>query len=68
VRHFLNSAVDGTHGDTAYVLLRELSNGNVVMTDTLFTIGYSGRTIDDLIGLLEQHKITALCKRAVHAV
>lgn len=31
------------------------------MTNTLFTIGYSGRTIDDLIGLLEQHKITALC-------
>ena len=31
------------------------------MADTLFTIGYSGRTIDDLIVLLEQHKITALC-------
>jgi len=31
------------------------------MVDTLFTIGYSGRTIDDLVGLLEQHKITALC-------
>mgnify|MGYP001574869337 CR=1 FL=1 len=31
------------------------------MTATLFTIGYSGRTIDDLVGLLEQHKITALC-------
>ena len=31
------------------------------MADTLFTIGYSGRTIDDLVALLEQHKITALC-------
>jgi uncharacterized protein (DUF488 family) len=31
------------------------------MVDTLFTIGYSGRTIDDLVALLEQHKITALC-------
>jgi uncharacterized protein (DUF488 family) len=31
------------------------------MTHTLFTIGYSGRTIDDLVALLEQHKITALC-------
>ncbi|HAK88303.1 MAG TPA: hypothetical protein DHV16_10895 [Nitrospiraceae bacterium] len=31
------------------------------MTGTLFTIGYSGRTIDDFIALLKQHKITALC-------
>ena len=31
------------------------------MANTLFTIGYAGRTIDDLIGLLKQHKITALC-------
>ena len=31
------------------------------MTGTLFTIGYSGRTIDDFIALLVQHKITALC-------
>jgi uncharacterized protein (DUF488 family) len=31
------------------------------MANTLFTIGYSNRTIDDLIALLEQHKITALC-------
>ncbi len=31
------------------------------MTTTLFTIGYSGRSIDDFIALLEQHKITALC-------
>jgi uncharacterized protein (DUF488 family) len=31
------------------------------MVDTLFTIGYSGRTIDDFIALLGQHKITALC-------
>ena len=31
------------------------------MTDTLFTIGYSSRTIDDFIALLERHKITALC-------
>jgi uncharacterized protein (DUF488 family) len=31
------------------------------MTNTLFTIGYSTRTVDDLIGLLKQHKITALC-------
>ncbi len=31
------------------------------MVDTLFTIGYSGRTIDDLVGLLKQHRITALC-------
>lgn len=27
----------------------------------LFTIGYSGRTVDDILTLLEQHKITALC-------
>jgi uncharacterized protein (DUF488 family) len=31
------------------------------MTDTLFTIGYAGRTIDDFIALLERHRITALC-------
>jgi uncharacterized protein (DUF488 family) len=31
------------------------------MTNTLFTIGYSGRSIDNFIALLERHKITALC-------
>ena len=31
------------------------------MPETLFTIGYSNRSIDDLIALLKQHKITALC-------
>ena len=31
------------------------------MTDTLFTIGYAGRTIDDFIAILERHRITALC-------
>lgn len=31
------------------------------MVNTLFTIGYAGRSIDDFIVLLEQHKITALC-------
>lgn len=31
------------------------------MTETLYTIGYSGRSIDDFIALLVQHKITALC-------
>lgn len=31
-----------------------------VMTNTLFTIGYSDRTIDNFIALLKQHKITAL--------
>lgn len=31
------------------------------MTGTLFTIGYSGRTINDFIALLVQHKVTALC-------
>lgn len=31
------------------------------MANTLFTIGYSGRTIDDFIAILKQHKITALC-------
>ncbi len=31
------------------------------MTKTLFTIGYSNRSIEDLIALLRQHKITALC-------
>ncbi len=30
------------------------------MVNTLFTIGYSSRTIDDFIALLEQHRITAL--------
>lgn len=32
-----------------------------VMTNILFTIGYAGRSIDDFIALIEQHKITALC-------
>ena len=36
-------------------------NKKGIMVDTLFTIGYSGRTIDDLVALLEQHRITALC-------
>ena len=31
------------------------------MTTTLFTIGYSGRSLDEFIALLEQYKITALC-------
>lgn len=31
------------------------------MVNTLFTIGYSGRTIDDFITLLAHYKITALC-------
>lgn len=31
------------------------------MPYTLFTIGYSNRSIDDLIAILKQHKITALC-------
>jgi len=31
------------------------------MANTLFTIGYSNRSIEDLIALLRQHKITALC-------
>ena len=31
------------------------------MVNTLFTIGYAGRSIDDFILLLELHKITALC-------
>ena len=31
------------------------------MTNTLFTIGYSNRSIDSFIALLERHKITALC-------
>jgi uncharacterized protein (DUF488 family) len=34
---------------------------NDLMTETLFTIGYSNRSIEDLIALLKQHKITALC-------
>jgi len=37
-----------------------MSNG-IIMTNTLFTIGYSGRSIDKFIALLEQHKMTALC-------
>lgn len=32
-----------------------------VMTKTLFTIGYSGRSIDNLIAFLEHHKIMVLC-------
>ncbi|GAB6269420.1 MAG: DUF488 domain-containing protein [Smithella sp.] len=31
------------------------------MINTLFTIGYSGRSIDDFIDLLKKHKITAVC-------
>ena len=31
------------------------------MSKTLFTIAYSGRSVDDFIALLEEHKITALC-------
>ncbi|MDA8423295.1 MAG: DUF488 domain-containing protein [Nitrospiraceae bacterium] len=31
------------------------------MPETLFTIGYSNQSIEDLIALLKQHKITALC-------
>jgi uncharacterized protein (DUF488 family) len=31
------------------------------MTNTLFTIGYSSRSIDNFIALLGRHKITALC-------
>lgn len=31
------------------------------MTNTLFTIGHSSRSIDNFIALLERHKITALC-------
>lgn len=31
------------------------------MVETLFTIGYSNRSIEDLIALLKQRKITALC-------
>ncbi len=34
---------------------------NSVVTNTLFTIGYSGRSIDNFIALLKQHRITALC-------
>jgi uncharacterized protein (DUF488 family) len=40
---------------------RGIRRGNSVMTKTLFTIGYFGRSIDNFIALLEQHKITALC-------
>jgi len=32
-----------------------------VMNKKLFTIGYSGRSIDNLIALLEHYKITVLC-------
>src|SRR4030043_1201592 len=35
---------------------------NSVMSNTLFTIGYSGRKIHNFISLLEQHKMTALCE------
>src|SRR4030043_283207 len=35
---------------------------NSVMSNTLFTIGYSGRSIHNFIALLEQHKMTALCE------
>ncbi len=31
------------------------------MINTLFTIGYANRAIDDFIVLIKQHKITALC-------
>ncbi len=31
------------------------------MINTLFTIGYSDRTIEDFIALIEQYKITAIC-------
>jgi len=31
------------------------------MTTSLFTIGYSGRSLDEFIDLLEHYKITALC-------
>ncbi len=31
------------------------------MSGTLFTIGYSNRSIEDFIALLKQHKISALC-------
>ncbi|MBI4681005.1 MAG: DUF488 domain-containing protein [Nitrospirae bacterium] len=31
------------------------------MITTLFTIGYSGRSLDEFIALLNQYKITALC-------
>jgi uncharacterized protein (DUF488 family) len=31
------------------------------MSNTLFTIGYSNRLINDFIALLQSHKITALC-------
>jgi uncharacterized protein (DUF488 family) len=31
------------------------------MVNTLFTIGYAGRTIEDFMLFLKQHKITALC-------
>jgi len=39
----------------------KLRMSDSVMTNTLFTIGYSSRSIDNLIALLEHHKITALC-------
>jgi uncharacterized protein (DUF488 family) len=31
------------------------------MTDTLFTIGYSGRSINTFVSLLERYMVTALC-------
>ena len=31
------------------------------MANTLFTIGYSGRSINNFVALLQRHKITALC-------
>ncbi len=31
------------------------------MIKTLFTIGYAGRSSDELVALLEQHRITAVC-------
>lgn len=39
----------------------ELFMSESIMTNMLFTIGYSGQLIDDFIRLLEQHKISALC-------
>lgn len=36
-------------------------NSNGIMITTLFTIGYSGRSLDKFIALLKQYKITALC-------
>jgi uncharacterized protein (DUF488 family) len=47
--------------DAEDITLKEICTSNGVMINTLFTIGYSGRSIDDFIDLLKQHKITALC-------